>query len=633
MANKSLAETVNFGNAVKTQAYNKAAKQVDTFVQSETAEQKLARSEKMQIAKSLEAIAGFGGSVLGYQAKQAQQNTEQMRRELTKYVGQAMAEVESGAAENWTQTQVAKNMPVVLHMELANGITKQHFIKEQEEFEVALAEDPTIHFDDARYQQLVNDTFVFDAYGFAGEDGLDSPLGALSQASYNNFKNEYFSKANVAKAKAQNAHKVSELEDTVGVKIDDILLGVGRTVDDYTTVGADNELVVDQERWGLVSSYDPLTKTNQFDRKKYAKVVMDNLLLQDSELLKNSGLKIEQYKPVLQDRILKAAQVLKMPELLDEIPHQFRSRVFNIEAERLQEQVSDEAYNDWYRGEQRRDAERKQAVRQAEAWAFETSANNQIIDLSAARELGADHYDAALAMNKKLRSSVTDTQSSANMLELKRRIIRAKINGTPLIGLDGKEVTDANGDRLELTEENIASYMMMHPDIHKPHVDLFIEEIDSIMSTANLSKNEFYLEGVTDVEEMMKGGRYFTYGAADKRTLTARFENIFQRNWRATQKTMKGDLRNDLDAQKEVMNKSVQEWMNLPVWSKNPQNEMQNTGGQNRTEKPKFEQLEIDSIPLEGAMLEKYQEGLAKTKDVEAYKDKWRERKFIVPED
>ena len=631
--NKSLAETVNFGNAVKTQAYNKAAKQVDTFVQSETAEQKLARSEKMQIAKSLEAIAGFGGSVLGYQAKQAQQNTEQMRRELTKYVGQAMAEVESGAAENWTQTQVAKNMPVVLHMELANGITKQHFIKEQEEFEVALAEDPTIHFDDARYQQLVNDTFVFDAYGFAGEDGLDSPLGALSQASYNNFKNEYFSKANVAKAKAQNAHKVSELEDTVGVKIDDILLGVGRTVDDYTTVGADDELVVDQERWGLVSSYDPLTKTNQFDRKKYAKVVMDNLLLQDSELLKNSGLKIEQYKPVLQDRILKAAQVLKMPELLDEIPHQFRSRAFNIESVNLQDQVADELYNDWYRAEQQRIAEEKQAVREAEEWAFKTSANNQIIDLSAARELGADHYDAALAMNKKLRSSVTDTQSSANMLELKRRIIRAKINGTPLIGLDGKEVTDANGDRLELTEENIASYMMMHPDIHKPHVDLFIEEIDSIMSTANLSKNEFYLEGVTDVEEMMKSGRYFTYGAADKRALSARFENIFQRNWRATQKTMKGDLRNDMDAQKEVMKQSVAEWMNLPVWSNNPKNEIQNTGGQNRTEEPKFEELEMDSIPLQGAMLEKYQEGLAKTQDVEQYKQKWRDLKFIVPED
>jgi hypothetical protein len=54
--NKSQAEAVNFGNAVATKAYEKKAGLVDTFVRTETAEQKLAKSGKMQTAQALEAL-------------------------------------------------------------------------------------------------------------------------------------------------------------------------------------------------------------------------------------------------------------------------------------------------------------------------------------------------------------------------------------------------------------------------------------------------------------------------------------------------------------------------------------------------------------------------------------------------
>ena len=62
---KSLAETVNFGEAVQQKGYEKRAQQVDTFVQSETAQQKLARSGKAQTAQAIQALAGMGST--GYQ--------------------------------------------------------------------------------------------------------------------------------------------------------------------------------------------------------------------------------------------------------------------------------------------------------------------------------------------------------------------------------------------------------------------------------------------------------------------------------------------------------------------------------------------------------------------------------------
>jgi hypothetical protein len=79
---KSLAETVDFARAVQTKQYEKRAQQVDTFVQSESAEQKLARSGKMQTAKALEALASLGGSYLQSEAKQSEERVRQLQSEL-----------------------------------------------------------------------------------------------------------------------------------------------------------------------------------------------------------------------------------------------------------------------------------------------------------------------------------------------------------------------------------------------------------------------------------------------------------------------------------------------------------------------------------------------------------------------
>ena len=78
---KSLAETVNFAEAVQKKQYEKRAQQVDTFVRSETAEQKLARSGKMQTAKALEALASLGGTVFDAQAKQSEQRVALLKED------------------------------------------------------------------------------------------------------------------------------------------------------------------------------------------------------------------------------------------------------------------------------------------------------------------------------------------------------------------------------------------------------------------------------------------------------------------------------------------------------------------------------------------------------------------------
>lgn len=114
--NKSLAETVNFANAVKTKAYEKKAQQVDTFVQSETAEQKLSRSGKLQTAKAIEALAKMGGNLLDHKAKAREREVALLQEDLAQITASALHEKKPYESETFA------NLPIRMQIKVRNGV-------------------------------------------------------------------------------------------------------------------------------------------------------------------------------------------------------------------------------------------------------------------------------------------------------------------------------------------------------------------------------------------------------------------------------------------------------------------------------------------------------------------------------
>ena len=115
--NKSQAEAVNFGNAVATKAYEKKAGLVDTFVRTETAEQKLAKSGKMQTAQALEALASLGGTALKGKAMQMEQKAQRQKAALATTTAQAIEDLQEGRIQNLTESEDYANLPVYLQVQ------------------------------------------------------------------------------------------------------------------------------------------------------------------------------------------------------------------------------------------------------------------------------------------------------------------------------------------------------------------------------------------------------------------------------------------------------------------------------------------------------------------------------------
>ena len=117
---KSLAETVNFGNAVQTKAYEKRAQQVDTFVQSESAQQKLARSGKAQTAQALDALAKLGTGVLDYKAQEREREVKALTDDLAGITAHMLEEARQD--NNPYDLATFRDLPVRFQVKLRNQV-------------------------------------------------------------------------------------------------------------------------------------------------------------------------------------------------------------------------------------------------------------------------------------------------------------------------------------------------------------------------------------------------------------------------------------------------------------------------------------------------------------------------------
>ena len=117
---KSLAETVNFGEAVQQKGYEKRAQQVDTFVQSESAQQKLARSGKAQTAQAIQALSSMGSSIAEGMAKKRENEVKALTDDLAGITAQSLEEARLGNKPYDSETFI--DLPVRFQVKIRNQV-------------------------------------------------------------------------------------------------------------------------------------------------------------------------------------------------------------------------------------------------------------------------------------------------------------------------------------------------------------------------------------------------------------------------------------------------------------------------------------------------------------------------------
>lgn len=558
MASVSQAEAINFGNAVQKKAYEKKAQKVDTFVQSETAEQKLARSDKMQTAKALESIASLGSTYLDSTAKAAEKKTQEMRSQIEDYVTNALEEVRTGTVDAWTKSQYVDQMPVALHMEMARAVAKRKYLADSATFNEAVAANPNLLLKEsaADYDKLITDTFNY-------QPVTNDALSALTASTYGTLQTSFFQTFDVKKAEVQNEANVTKLKDDAAVRIDTDFLNLGMTEADYTTI-VNKQPVVDTASWEKVSSVDADGK-RVFDRNKWSTIVTENILRDDATYLKRSGLTPEQYKPVVQEALIDRAIALDMPELLENTPTLYRSGKFDDKVIDIKQDIENFQFTEWSRNNAQKEAERKQNLRDIAA-DIHTNYAGKMIDMKEANKKGVLYATAANTHNRNLMSSTSSSQSDINRAKLASNLDRAILNGTAFLGLDGKPAT-LDGEAIDpMNVEDVKAYFKLVPSLHPQHRDVLIDDVENVQSKANLFKNPFMEEGLKRVEAFTKDitGNYYILG--DSTDAQDEFNQLFQKHWTLTQTSpdYKGkDLRYDAAGQQEVMKQALSEWKEL----------------------------------------------------------------------
>lgn len=583
--NKSLAETVNFGEAVQKQAYNKAAGQVDTFVQSETAEQKLARSGKMQTAKAIESLAKIGGTVLDYKAKKAEENTEIMRENLGMYVSQAMVEMEDNSIEDWTKTQIAKNMPVALHMEMANGIATRNFNAAKSEYLTAIAQNPELQKPDQ------HDAFVADT--FKNEFNKDDPLGLIQGSKYQNLLTSFLQDNSPAVAKYQRAERIEELTETAGLKIDGLInLETDRSY--YT--GMDGKLIPERaDLWNSISTVNPLTGQRELDKAKYANVVVREFYRKEEEYKKVSGLTGKQWNKAVQDRFMAFAETQKMPQILQVLGDDYKSVEMNTKIDTVTNAMEAEEDAQTYKANKEYENYLRNNGYEAtnEAYKLFQESETGLVDTSRAsiqahvasmgyteeqgytakqvQEKEQALLDAANARNNITRQSSVGSDSLANSLGITDNIKRAIITNQPIRDLKGNVVFGADNKPLMPTKKNVRYFLQNNPNILQGQLEGLLKESDSWHSTQFIYESPAYVQRVKDLEDMMDTktqSPYTVFKSDIRRDLMRKFAKHYYNEWVIAQTNADDgvDIRQNPQIQEEIDQKAFAKWTQEPYF-------------------------------------------------------------------
>lgn len=601
MANKSIAETVDFGNAVQAKAYEKKAQQVDTFVQSESAEQKLARSDKMQTAKALTALAELGGSVQQYRAGQAQQRVEELRTEIVEITSEALAEGEQ-AGVHWSETQRVKDLPKLILIDIAQRAGERNSLNKQHQFNLEIAKDATILEDADRHAQLVSD--IFDPVG--PPQGADNAYSVMTQAREEERNRAFLQKAAIKHEEGVNAKFVKE-------RMSDMTMVVNDHIGNYDRNNYDSdEAFVKDIYAGMVASEQVWNKTN--------------------------GLKGSQLNSVIQDAVVKYAQDFDMPELInnDFIPKQYRSGEFDSYAEQERKSLIGKAATNAIQQAQLDKLERDQHAREMDDAAYQLHLQG-FIDLDDPENIakGKVFLKKAKEYNDLFTSSSYNFGKTGNLQILKNNIMKSLTDGSPLRDVKGNEIP-----MQDMTLQSLIEYVRKTPHLTPDMKENLIPEIANVMTMNTLDKSIPMEQGSTYVRTYIKDNFVDDTGMR----ATSLYREIVKKNWQiaqynGSQTTKNYDVNYDTDALYRILQDSISEWENhyIVTGAKNPNasnsvgtsNALGNMAAERNAAKERVSPKTKTTKPLPEAYLESYYEEYAK--DPEAALKFLRDNNYEIP--
>ena len=443
--NKSQAEAVNFGNAVATKAYEKKAGLVDTFVKSESAEQKLARSGKLQTAKALEALASLGGSAVKGKAMQLEEKARKQQESLATTTAQAIEDIEQGRIQNLTESQDYADLPVFLQVQLAQDVGKQEATKAFQQIQKDYDAAGTLHSDDTAYLELRNSQFA----ATDAEDGVS----LHRQMARNSTLEGFLGKLDVQNNKYKSAENLEKLGRAFGNSINDMVLA-GK---------ASNASGVD---------------------------IWQSLIELDRRLADTSGLTNGQRKKLMSERVMALALSTDDLELLNpaNIPDLFQDPATLNKYADVKQTLEKKVKSDL-------------AAEISLANALRTQRNNQVIDDAIegklerrAQEEGYDtlnSYEQEALINQR-NKDIVPMKKSQQAVSVTREFI------TNAFEAEEEFLTDRNGtviinpitnEEVEMTTESLTSYLSATPDINPTDAKLLMKELEGLSQQTGFNNN------------------------------------------------------------------------------------------------------------------------------------------------
>ena len=430
---KSLAETVNFAEAVQKKQYEKRAQQVDTFVKSETAEQKLARSGKMQTAKAIEALASLGGTVFDAQAKQSEQRVALLKEDLANITAVEIQEQRNGAAPYSSETFAS--LPLRFQTKVRQSVGYERGKRLIAEAEASI--DPLTLLDDAAKITHIE--------SFHQDLELASGMDAHELLGYNKGWQEGVDRINNASLKAKTVEGEKKIEN-------DFKSGVAGIITN------EHESFLQLQANGDLANASDFFKIDL--RNKAAQRTFEQIEVQFKNYNNEAGVKVpaEIKKRWVRESVLEAAKATKHPYLLDpaNVPVEYQdetTKYFFAQA-RVDLKKSMES-------EQRSQVAADNAQRIADRNKADEDAFNGTITLDTP-DLTLAQTNALMAFEE--RGKLTGGASTKNKNNFMLQVQKSITEGSPvLLDMDNNPVLDKHGDQVSLDRASLDDYLLYNP--------------------------------------------------------------------------------------------------------------------------------------------------------------------------